>query len=488
MIYDEDSNNIKNIRDLIIAYEEIGDVDNYKLYSKIAIQKGCVDTMIIFGKYCGKYGDFENLVKFLTMATKFEDSRGYLYLGEYYESFDIFQAEMCYVCSARAKNYDAIFKLINVYIKTKNFKQADIWYNHLIINNDKHDLEPKEIITMGSYFESNDMYDKAENLYKSVKYFDIDIVFKLGLLYFEVFKNYVIAEQYFDQLIQYNHIGAMYNLGYIKELHEDYDKMIKYYIMAIDCGKFSGNNSSDAAIRLSLYYFKNKKYKLALKYSEPEVEKMDARCMEIVADCSFKLKDYDKLEKYLLMAFTTNAYTRTSTNISINTTTTTTTTIVIDNQRLNMKVGSYYEIIKKNYKLARKYYLLCDNNFSKTLSMCDLVIAQKDKQISCAICAEDFDALMMLNKCCKQILCMKCIRETLNEKYCFSCPFCRKTIIYKNVYILERYGLEYGKNIEDIDDGVSIVNHGYADFDDGFINLILTDIPDSEDENVVDEN
>jgi TPR repeat protein len=102
---------------------------------------------------------------------------------------------------------------------------------------------------------------------------------------------------YFKSEIKKDNYNAMREVGNYYQSISDYDKMVKYYIMAIEKG------DADAMHKLAHYYqFIKIDYEKMIKYYLMAIEKKLAKSMYNLAQYYYLVKDYENMIKYYLMA------------------------------------------------------------------------------------------------------------------------------------------------------------------------------------------
>ncbi len=175
--------------------------------------------------------------------------------------------------------------------------------------------------------------------------------------------------------------------------------------------------------------------------------------------------------------------------------------------KAKLRLGTYYEYLKKDYDKAEEYYNLIKNkgkakfyikNFEKKNDIIKNLLKNKImEQKDCDICCVENDKITKL-ECCSQEICYDCIRKTINESG-FKCPYCRNENkidegveiedddedddYYDNVSVISEYcnddyidGIYYGDGEGDDDD-----DNDDEDEDDEDDGDDIDDIDDKED-------
>lgn len=403
-----------------------------------------IDALIEFAIYYKNRGKIDDMVKYLYMAARKGSDKAYFMLGNYYKTLNMIdKMETSYSNSGYSGNIDAIYELIQLYIDKNQINCIYRWCEILIkkidinSNSNSNNLSFEfefyinsndKLLSICNALEKANIYDQAFEIYKKLK--NYESIYRMGCIFMDKYNDFDKAIECFSKNIIINHINSIYKLGIIYEIKKDYENMEFFFDKTI-----SLNNHSEAIFKLALHNLINtQNYEKTMKYALSGINiHNDTRCMEIAGNCSFLIKKYDDIEKYYLQI----------------------TKINENNERINMKLASYYEIIKKNLDYAIKYYQLCTNNFSLLLKKCNII----REESTCAVCYDDFTHLCKLNMCCNQLVCLKCIRELLNNKNIFKCPFCREIIKFEQFYKIERYGIKYGESLEDLDNQDNEENH-----------------------------
>jgi hypothetical protein len=425
-----DSQNVQYILDTAKIYEKISDFTNAELYYDLAINKGSLDAIIDFAIYHKNRGNHKAMQRYLRIGIENKNPIAHFLLGiQHKREKKFLEMEINFTESARLGNIDAICELIDFFVNDKKFKSAEYWYNKLIAESNQDNISYANLFKISKFLEEEEKYEEVIEIYKKIN--NPDSIYRIGCIYCDIYGNLNLAKQYFSQGISNNHLDSIFRFGYICEMQKLFSLMEEHYILAIDLGnsipKISANLShNDALYRYSLYLLVIKKdYLNAKKYAEMCIEKYNnIGCIEIAGDSCYKLGDHENMEKYYLQIISTTH----------------------NNESVNMKLGTFYEIIKKDFDLAIVYYKMCNNNFSKILSLCET----RNIESECGICSEENAKMIVLKTCCSQHLCLRCIREILNEKHCFKCPFCREMVKFDSVYIIDRYGVKYGESIDEI--------------------------------------
>jgi tetratricopeptide (TPR) repeat protein len=417
-------NNQNIIINIAKLYEILEKYESCESYYISLIIVNNIDAMIEFALYYKNRNNIEEMIRYLNMAARRDCSRAYLLLGHYYKNNNnIDKMEENYTWAAILHSIDAMIELIKFYSNNNDKMMINRWYNSLLKETQIENMNIETNLMIGNALEKLGDYVGALQIYNKIN--NTDAIFRIGIIYLDEYRDLEKAYDCFSIIIDKNYIlysDSVYNLGFISELKNNYDEMEKYYIKAIEA-----NFNREAIFRLSLYNLSIKKdYNKAKDYALLAIEKHnDIRCMEIAGNCSYLLKEYNDIEKYYLQIYNINK------NI----------------ERVNIKLGSFYEIINKELNTAIKYYKLCDNNFSHILNKCEIIEENND----CGICCDEMKYTCKLNVCCNQTICIKCLKELLDKKDYFKCPFCRYQINFNNTYYLDRYGIKYGESIEDVE-------------------------------------
>ena len=184
-------------------------------------------------------------------------------------------------------------------------------------------------------------------------------------------KNYDKMKKYYLMAIENGNTKSMYNLGhYYQHIENNYDQMKKYYLMAIE------NGNTNSMYNLSCYYY--------------NVE-----------------KNYDEMKKYYLMA--------------------------IENGNINSmhNLGHYYQNIEKNYDEMKKYYLMAiKNGISEAMELHCRMLCMFLENISIDNLTECTNIpIELVNDCTECVICYDINKTNLNFKclglhnhyYCIDC-------------------------------------------------------------------
>ncbi len=182
--------------------------------------------------------------------------------------------------------------------KYKNIPDESINNIYDLLINEKFN-EPKNDIEMVYYAHYYDINNEHNNM---MKYYLMAIdcgnndAMNNLAIYYQNIKDYDNMMKYFLMAIENNNVIAMNNLACYYKKNQDYDNMLKYYLMAID------KNYSTAMYNLGVYYQNIKDYDNMKKYYLMAIDKGNSDAMNNLGVYYYTNKDYDNMMKYYLMA------------------------------------------------------------------------------------------------------------------------------------------------------------------------------------------
>jgi len=164
-------------------------------------------------------------------------------------------------------------KEIIQYLESRNNTYIKISTTNDIIK--IHNLIFKEII------DDNDNSDTA-NLYYG--------------FYYKIQENYELMVKYYLLAIEQGNSAAMNNLARYYEQRRSYELMLKYYLLAIEHGYPAAMNN------LGYYYYVKGDFDLMLKYYLLAIKHGHSRSMNNLGCYYYTQKDYDSMLKYYFLA------------------------------------------------------------------------------------------------------------------------------------------------------------------------------------------
>jgi len=223
------------------------------------------------------------------------------------------------------------------------------------------------------------LYNSSELILKDYDLTNPMIINLIGEYYYSVHKDYDRMMKYLLMAIKKDNSYAMINLGYYYKVMKDYDQMLKYYLMAIE------KCNSRAMIHLGYYYREIKDYELMIKYYLLAIEKGDAHAMERLGTYYKKMKDYEQMMKYYLMAIEKN------------------------NSYAMYFLSKYYWYYEKNYKSAKEYYIMAieKNNINAKMDniLYDFIYKYFNNIKECIVC---YDTKINIKYNCGHDICFEC--------------------------------------------------------------------------------
>ena len=206
--------------------------------------------------------------------------------------------------------------------------------NTLLQNENKENIKIINDIITNVDIITTDIFN--ENILLGVEYFD------LGSHYSSL-QNYEKMIKYYLMAIHKNNTFAMFNLGLYYNDSGDYEEMKYYYIMAIENGNTNSMNN------LAIYYFNNKQYDKMKFYYMMAIKLNDTMAMNNLGYFyQYDKKDYEQMKKYYMMAIENN-----NTNSMIN-------------------LALYYRDIEQNYDKMKYYFLMANSNKSVDIKSVDI--------------------------------------------------------------------------------------------------------------------
>jgi len=140
----------------------------------------------------------------------------------------------------------------------------------------------------------NCVYDFYANGNESIS--DIGTVLNYYAVYYKIKGNINKMIKYYLMAIDKGDAKSMSNLGFYYYEIKDYPNMIKYYLMGVAKGHHGSMNN------LGLYYDNIKDYLSMMKYYLMAIDKGSPEAMFNLGLYYRKIKDYPNMEKYYLMA------------------------------------------------------------------------------------------------------------------------------------------------------------------------------------------
>ena len=156
------------------------------------------------------------------------------------------------------------------YSKLNNYEDINIIYNLFI----------------------NDIIMNLEHLFFN----DLNQIYYYYGIYYQIQNDFDNMIKYYLMAIEKNNSTAMNNLATFYEKQQNYDQMMKYYLMAIE------KDNSTAMNNLADYYEKQQDYEQMIKYYLMAIEKNNSTAMNNLATYYFQQRNYDQMMKYFLMA------------------------------------------------------------------------------------------------------------------------------------------------------------------------------------------
>lgn len=160
------------------------------------------------------------------------------FINEIYELFCFNKINITYF-NSEYYSYVAAY-----YWTIKNYIDMEKWANFAYISGNTYGL-----YILGFYLEKNKNIKEMVKCYeKCVNKNCVSSMYSLGLHY-EKIKNYIEAIKMYKNASKYGSISSIFRLGYIYQFYEkNYDKMKKYYLIAIDKGDIA------SMLHLGVYY------------------------------------------------------------------------------------------------------------------------------------------------------------------------------------------------------------------------------------------
>ena len=263
-------------------------------------------------------------------------------------------------------NVDILCSLAIGYERTHRLDDAinllESCLSNALFANDKHKL-----LQLAYYYEKDNSYGKAVELFKSVlsiDEYDVDSLLHLGII-FNSAKEYKKAYKCFHTVISIEPTNAIanYGLGKIYQLkHENYNEAIKHYNTCIE----HDPTNIKAYIQIGIIYLQTNNLSKAKTYLKKAyaIDKSNVECLVAIANVYHQLKEYKTCEKYLQKAYEIN-------DSDIN--------VLCSYGSVLFAMGKYKEAIRK-YEKTLGYSKIADVHFN--LGHCYFIIEKFDFAIS----------------------------------------------------------------------------------------------------------
>jgi len=318
---------------------------NAEKYYKMAIEKGCVDSMINLGiLILNEERHREECEKYFIMAGEKGHTQALYYLALYYETeFDYFLSDN----TTKTKQH---MKIKNAYHRACKTGNIDATFKY------------------GYYYQYIDIdYVKMKKYYKiAIKNKHDEAALHLGLYYDSIEKKYDLAKKCYLFAIAHCNIDALYHLGRIFQLEGNHTQMIKYYEDVISfeiredskTKKFIEHPQSLAMFQLGSYYCEIKQYDLMKKYYTMLIKNDRYNALTAAYNLGLYYEtieiDYTLMKKYYEKAIDCvswrgtlmdhESYIRHKNKVDD------------DYHRTYLRLGNYYQYIEKDYKKMEENY------------------------------------------------------------------------------------------------------------------------------------